>query len=179
MRKRKVTNTVLCVIGILFIAALLLMPATQARAKSEKVEGKSITQVTKIHVIKVGDVEGHIIAISQRRGLHFSDEGEIGSYVNWVTSDSIKGKGTHVGYNRITYEDGSTTVSKTQGTSERQEDGSSIGKGTFSYIRGSGRFEGIKGDGSFTFKHYTPFTKDKTKSDSVADYTVTRTLPSK
>ena len=46
MRKRKVTNTVLGVIGILIIAALLLVPATQARAKSEKVEGRAIADST-------------------------------------------------------------------------------------------------------------------------------------
>ena len=80
MRKRKVTNTVLGVIGILIIAALLLVPATQARAKSEKVEGRAITQITKVHVIKVGDVDGHVIGVFERRGLGFIN-GEVATYL--------------------------------------------------------------------------------------------------
>jgi hypothetical protein len=167
------------IIGILLIAALLLLPATSAIAKTEKFKCRIISQITNIHVIKVGDVEGHIIAIFERRGLRFSDEGEVGSYVNWVTSDTIKGKGTHVGYNRITYEDGSTTVAKFEGTMEPLEGRRSTGKGTFTYIGGSGRFEGIKGGGTFTYKTITPYTKDETKSDLVVDATGTYTLPSK
>ena len=178
MRKRKMTITVLGLIGIFLIAALIMVPTTQAGEKTEKLKGRVVSQLTKVHVIKVGDVEGHIIGIYERRGLNFIN-GEVASYKTCGTFDSTKGKGTFKGNGIVTYKDGSTTVSKTQGTSERQEDGTTIGKGTFSYIRGSGRFAGIKGDGSYTFKHYTPFTKDKTKSDSVVDYTVTRTLPSK
>ncbi len=178
MRKSKMKITILCCISVFLIAALIMVPTTQAGGKTEKLKGRVVSQLTKIHVIKVGDVEGHIFGIFERRGLNFIN-GEVGSYKACGTIDSTKGKATFKGNGIVTYEDGSTTVSKTQGTSERLEDGSTIGKGTFSYIRGSGRFEGIKGDGSFTYKHYTPFTKDKTKSDSVADYTVTRTLPSK
>ena len=179
IRKSKVMVTVLGIMGILLIAAWLLVPATPAMAKKVKFKCRIVTQITKIHVIKVGDVEGHIIAISQRRGLRFSDEGEVGSYVNWVTSDTIKGKGTHVGYNRITYEDGSTTVAKFQGTSAPLEGRRSTGKGTFSFIGGSGRFEGIKGGGSYTYKTITPYTKEETKADIIVDATGTRTLPSK
>ena len=179
IRKSKVMVTLLGIMGILLIAAWLLVPATPAMAKKVKFKCKIVTQITKIHVIKVGDVEGHIIAISQRRGLRFSDEGEVGSYVNWVRSDTIKGKGTHVGYNRITYEDGSTTVAKFEGTSAPLEGRRYTGKGTFTYIGGSGRFEGIKGSGSYTYKTITPYTKDETKSDIIVDATGTYTLPSK
>lgn len=167
------------IIAILLIAAWLLVPATPAMAKKEKFKSRVISQITKIHVIKVGDVEGHRIAIFQRRGLCFSEDGEVGSYENWVTSDTIEGKGTHVGYARITYEDGSTTVSKFQGTNEPLEGRRSTGKGTFTYIGGTGRFEGIKGSGSYTYKTITPYTKDETKSDLVVEATGTRTLPSK
>ena len=166
------------IIAILLIAAWLLVPATPAMAKKVKFKCRIVSQITNIHVIKVGDVEGHIIAILERRGLCFLN-GEVGSYVNWVRSDSIKGKGTHVGYNRITYEDGSTTDAKFEGTSAPLEGRRYTGKGTFTYTGGSGRFEGIKGSGSYTFKTITPYTKDETKSDIIVDSTGTYTLPSK
>ncbi len=178
MRKRKVTNTVLGVIGILIIAALLLVPATQARAKSEKVEGRAITQITKIHVIKVGDVDGHVIGAFERRGLGFIN-GEVATYLNRGMFDYTKGKGKAEGYVTYTYEDGSTTVGKWQGTVAPTKDNRSAGKGTYTHIGGSGRFEGIKGGGSWTTMRYTPYTAEETKSDVIVNLTGTRTLPKK
>jgi hypothetical protein len=178
MRKSKMTITIMGCIGVFLIAALILVPATPAMAKKEKFKGRHITQITKIHVFKVGDVEGHIIGIIQRRGLNFIN-GEVATFRNWLTFDITKGKGTAEGYSQVTYEDGSTTVGKFQGTLEPIEGKRSTGKGTFSYIGGSGRFEGIKGGGSWTHKTFTPYTKEETKSDSIVEFTGTRTLPSK
>ena len=178
MRKNKMAITILGCIGVFLIAALVLLPAAQAGEKTEKFKGRHISQITKIHVSKVGDVEGHIIGLLERRGLDLKN-GEVGTYRNWITFDTTKGKGTAVGYSQVTYEDGATTVAKVQGTLEPLEGRRSTGKGTFTYIRGSGRFEGIKGGGSWTFKTFTPYTKEETKSDAIVDYTGTRTLPSK
>jgi len=178
MRKSKMTITIMGCIGVFLIAALILVPATPAMAKKEKFKGRHISQITKIHVIKVGDVEGHIIGIFQRRGLNFIN-GEVATYKSCGTLDITKGKGTAEGYTQITYEDGSMTVAKFQGTLEPLKGKRSTGKGTFSYIGGSGRFEGIKGGGSWTSKSFTPYTKEETKSDSIVDFTGTRTLPSK
>ena len=54
-------------------------------------------------------------------------------------------------------------------------------KGTGEFIRGTGRFEGIKGiKGAVTFsgKEVTPYSKE-TKSDVYFDATATYILPSK
>jgi hypothetical protein len=166
------------IIGIFFIAALLLMPATQASAKKEKFKARSFSQITKMHVIKVGDVEGHIIAVYERRGLALVD-GEVTTFLNRAMLDMTKGKGTAEGYVTYTFEDGSTTVSKFQGTLAPSEGKTLTAEGTFIFIGGSGRFEGIKGDGKWTAKSYTPYTKEETKSDLIVDVTGTRILPKK
>jgi hypothetical protein len=178
MRKSIMKTTILGCIGVFLISALILVPAAQAGEKTEKFKGRHVTQIVKAHVFKVGDVEGHIIGILQRRGLDFKN-GEVAFYRNWITFDTTKGKGTAAGYSQVTYEDGSTTVAKVQATLEPLEGRRSTGKGTFTYVRGSGRFEGIEGGGSWTFKSFTPYTKEETKSDAIVDYTGTRTLPSK
>ena len=49
-------------------------------------------------------------------------------------------------------------------------------KGTFEYIRGTGRFEGIKGTGTYTGKRYIP---GKEGGDFIVDKVGTYTLPSK
>jgi hypothetical protein len=51
------------------------------------------------------------------------------------------------------------------------------GKGK--YIKGTGRFEGIKGKLSLTGRYITPITKDKTKGDNWTEVTGTYTLPKK
>jgi len=166
------------IIGILLIAVWLLVPATPAIAKKEKVKSRNVSQITKMHVIKVGDVDGHIIAVYERRGLGFFD-GEVATYLNRAMFEMTKGKGTAEGYVTYTFEDGSTTISKWQGTIAPREGKRFTAEGTFTYIGGSGRFEGIKGGGKWTAKSYTPYTKEETKSDLVVDVTGTRTLPKK
>jgi hypothetical protein len=77
-----------------------------------------------------------------------------------------------VGYGLVTYEDGSTTLSKIQGTSTPIE-GTKLktGKGTGEYI---------KGTFSFTGRRLMPFSKKTgTRGDSYYDVTATYTLPSK
>ena len=113
MRKSKMT--ILGCIGIFLIAVLILVPAAQAGEKTENFKGRHISQITKIDLIKVGDVEGHVIGIFQRRGLNFIN-GEVSVYKGSGTFDFTKGKGTTEGYAQITYEDGSMTVGKFQGT---------------------------------------------------------------
>ena len=179
MKKRKVTITILGVIGLFIIAAWLLVPATPAVAKTEKVKTRNVSQITKMHVIKVGDVDGHIIAVYERRGLAFLADGEVGTYLNRGMFDITKGKGTAQGYVTHTFEDGSTTTSTWQGTIAPQEGKRLTGEGTFTYTRGSGRFEGIKGGGAWTAKSFTPYTKEESKSDLITDVTGTYTLPKK
>jgi len=169
------------IIGILLIAALLLMPAIQAEAKTVKVKFRVVNYLAKGEWSPVGDVEGHVIGFFSRVGLVFFENGEVATYSNRGTFDSTKGHASYVGYGLVTYEDGSTTLSKIQGTSTPIE-GTNLktGKGTGEYIKGTGRFEGIKGTLSYTGRRLTPFSKKTgTRADSYYDVTGTYTLPSK
>ena len=96
------------------------------------------------------------------------------------TADSIKGQGSFHGYSDILYKDGSTTIFEYTGTMMLVP-GEKLRtlKGEGKYIKGTGRFEGIKGKSSFIGNYVTPYTKDTTKGDLVADVTATYTLPKK
>jgi hypothetical protein len=166
------------IIGILFIAALLLMPATQAEAKTVKY--KIIGPLTRVERIAVPDVEGHSVNLYERRGVVIFENGETAAYHTCGTSDYIKGQGSFHGYSDILYKDGSTQIWEYTGTTtlapgEKQR----IMKGEGKYIKGTGRFEGIQGSTSFTGKSVTPYTKDTTKGDAVFDGTATYTMPKK
>ena len=166
------------IIGILFIAALLIVPATQAKSKT--VNYKIICPVTRLEWIAVPDVEKHMLILYERRGVIIYENGEIAAYHTRGTSDLIKGQGAIKGYSDILYKDGSTAMFEYTGTltlapGEKLQTIKGAGK----YIKGTGRFEGIKGKSSFTGKYVTPYTKDETKGDVVIDGTATYTLPKK
>ena len=178
MRKNKATSSVLGGIGILLIAALLLLPATQARA--ETVKYHYTTQLTKLEYVPLPDVKGHVASVFERRGLAIF-ENEVAAITTWGTADYIKGEGSFRGYILTTYEDGSTTLAKVTGTKVFAPDGKlrlyMEMKGE--YIMGTGRFEGIKGNLSCKGREITPYTKDETKQDNWIEVTATYTLPKK
>ena len=164
------------IIGILFIAALLLMPATQAGAETVKYNYTS--QMTKLEFTVFPDVKGHVVGVFERRGVAIF-ENEVAALELWGTFDYIKKQGPWEGYARITFKDGSTFTHKFQGASNLAPDGTKLLKGKGEYIKGTGRFEGIKGEFSLTGREITPNTKDKTKGDNWIEAIGTYTLPKK
>jgi len=177
MRKNKMTIAILGCIGIFLIAAMLIVPAAQAGGKTVKY--KMAAPVTKMEVVPAPDVKGHVVGVLERRGVAIFENGETAAYHSMIIFDSIKGQGASWnGYSELSYADGSTTIAKIHGTAPVVK-GVKLVKGTGEYIKGTGRFEGIKGEVSFNGKIVTPYTKDATKHDLVGDVTSTYTLPKK
>jgi hypothetical protein len=177
MRKNKMTIAILGCIGILLITALILVPSALAGEITSK--HKIAAPITKMEAVPVPDVEGHVIGVLERRGVAIYENGETAAYHSRLTFDSIKGGETSFsGYCDINFADGSISMTKFQGTVPVVE-GKKIIKGTGEYIKGTGRFEGIKGKVSFTGKYVTPYTKDETKGDVVLEVTSTYTLAKK
>ena len=178
MRKNKMKITILGCIGVFLIAALVLLPATQVKAETMKYQ--VINYITKIERVPVPDVKGHVVGVLEKRGLGIFEgaifkKGETAAQTVMVTFDVIKGKGGSIqGYVFYTFNDGSTFMGKIQGTKTPP-----TVKGTGVFIKGTGRFEGIEGKVSWKGKYITPYTKDKTKGDTIIDVTGTYTLPKK
>jgi hypothetical protein len=177
MRKNKMIITILGCMCIFLIAALVIVPAAQAGEKTVKY--KIAAPATKMELIPIPDMKGHAVGVLERRGVAIFENGETAAYHSMIIFDSIKGQGASwSGYGELSYADGSTTISKLQGTAPVVK-GVKLVKGTGEYIKGTGRFEGIKGKCSANGKIVTPYTKDATKFDLVSDVTSTYTLPKK
>ena len=178
MRKSKITITILSCIGIFLVTALILVPATQAGEKPLKY--RVINYITKIERVLIPDVKGHAVGVLEKRGVGIFEgaifkKGETAAQTVMVTFDVIKGKGGSIqGYVFYTFNDGSTFMGKIQGTKTPP-----TVKGTGVFIKGTGRFEGIEGKVSWKGKYITPYTKDKTKGETIIDVTGTYTLPKK
>ena len=171
-------KSILPLFAILLITAWVLGSAIQSRA--ETLRFKVSNYETQREVIQVGDMEGHTLMLTTRRGLAFFENGGVATYTNWARFDSTKSKSTIDGYTMLTFEDGSTIVYKFNGIWEPSPRGFPVGKGTGEFTKGTGRYEGIKGDVTWSGKVYTLVSKEKgTLGDSALEVTATYTLPQK
>ncbi len=142
----------------------------------EKVQQKirSVFQYFKTEAAKVGDVPGHVVGVAEAKGLTFPEKDEPAAYSVQVTFDYVNGSGPHLGYIMSTWEDGSTTVIKAEGTTTAIQGGKiSLFEGTYTYVKGTGRYAGIKGGGSYTGKRVTPMAAGAfCYSDAIDTYTL-------
>jgi hypothetical protein len=161
---------------VLFAVGVWLLGSVPHAGAQTTVKGRHVSHRTRVEVIKVGDVEGHIIGMFERRGLTFYEDGEVATYVSRGTFDALKGRSTHQGYSIDTFEDGSTIVHTWHGEGTTAPGGkTSTSKGTIDKVGGSGRFAEVKGSGSYTCKRLVPGSAG---GDSYCDFTETRTMPS-
>lgn len=151
VKKSKKSVTICAFVGILVVAAWLLVPVTLAAA--ETVNFKAAVFFTKMEETQVGGVEQHTIGMYEQKGVCFFENGEVATVMTWGTWDAIVGVQL---YAVLTFEDGSTQWLKGLGIPKPTEDPyiTLYEEGPFEYIKGTGRFEGIKGTGSMSGKQF-------------------------
>jgi hypothetical protein len=162
--------------GISVISAWALASITQAG--TETLKGRTAGTATKDERIEVGDEPGHVLVLQILEGLAFFENGEIGKLTVHAIGDSTPGKGAQgIVYNIFTFEDGSTIVVRTQRLMVADKSGNYSAKNISELIKGTGRFEGIKGTGSATGKNFLPSKGEPLRATS--NFTWTYTLPAK
>jgi len=161
--------------GILSISVWILGSVIQVGA--ETLNYKVYTYVTKGERVPIGDVEGHTMGFQTRKAFCVFENGEVATQNMVLYNDLIKGSGSSLMYSTLTFADGSTIIMKVQVTVETVA-GSSTAKMTREIIKGTGRFEGIKGTGTTKIK-YLPVEKDEAGAKGYGEGTITYTLPSK
>jgi hypothetical protein len=176
MAKRK---SIWILFGILVISTWVLGPAIQAGAETMncKTSGNSV----KREAAQIPDVEGHTININMREGLAFFENGEVAALKSSSTWDGISGKrGRSQGYMAFTFVDGSTIIISFLQMLEADQEGklSYFTKSTGEILKGTGRFEGIKGSASGTGKQLKA-EKGELTGKTANDWTYTYTLPTK
>jgi len=153
---------------MLLSVSLVLLPGVSAA--DEKMTGRIFQHSTKTEIIEVGDVPGHILGAGQHAGLITYSTGEIGTVMVTYYFDYVKGKGTFTNYLVATFRDGSTQVTKGNGTATPVDGGKRTAwEGTIECIGGTGKWEGIKGTGTFKGERIGDM---KTGADSYVDFTL-------
>ena len=137
------------IVIILVLQILLLISATRVAAEDFKC--RLISGTTKVEVIGVGDEKGHLMGFYERKGLMLYENGEVANEANRGVFDRTEEGSKWEGYCVQTFKDGSTMWMKHQGTRVKNQ----IAEATFEFIKGTGRFEGIKGQGTITGRWIT------------------------
>jgi len=160
-------------VGICVISAWVLGAAMQAGA--ETLNYKFYTYVIKSERVPVGDVEGHTVSLTVGGAFDVFDNGEVATSKSVVTNDLINGAGPFMQYTTIKFPDGSTIMWKSQGTMGA---GGASAARAGEIIKGTGRFEGIKGTQSSKTK-YLPVEPGEAGARGYGEGTITYTLPAK
>ncbi len=154
--------------GLVVLVIALGLPALAAQAGETEVEGRNVHHGVKSEWVEVGDVEGHVVGFWEINGLGFQED-DVTAIKGWGTFDSIKGTGTHQGYLIKTWSDGSTYTSSFEGRS-KPAGKLRLNEGTWILVGGTGRFEGVKGEGTYSGTRYP-------NKMTVTDWKGTQVLP--
>jgi hypothetical protein len=97
---------------------------------------------------EVGDVEGHVLAISESKALFIDNKTggkSLGTETNFLDINLKTGRGTLKGYGIEIYPNGDKIM--------RMHEGKPVGKahwkGTWTITKGTGKYEGAKGGGTW------------------------------
>jgi hypothetical protein len=125
--------------------AMASLAQAQDLGTSRRVQGTA-----EITSVEVGDVPGHVVGVVEFKGLTFFADGEVATHTNPAMFDLTDGSGPHQGYVVHYFDDGSTSIERYQGTARLSADGKrTVVEGSFECIGGTGRFEGLKGEGTY------------------------------
>ena len=162
--------------GILVISAWVFGYAIQAGAETMKC--KHFGTAIKDERIPVSDEEGHQLGLQIMEGLGICEDKEVIKVRYHAIFDNVPGKGTQaIGYTFYTFEDGSTIVLRFQRSVVWAQSGIGSATTTIDLIKGTGRFEGIKGTASSTGKNFPQTQTEPARAFS--DAILTYTLPTK
>ena len=106
--------------------------------------------------IEVGDIDGHVILTGTTKGVEVNSGATI---FGCSTSDLVNGNGTMLTYVTTIYKDGLTVV---EGQGKISTTMSPEGKplrafeGSWSYVKGTGKWKNVQGNGTFKGKYIGP-----------------------
>jgi hypothetical protein len=115
----------------------------------ETLKSRTVYYTTSVQSQPAPDADGHVISLVASTGLGSYPDGSIAVVNVLASTDYVKGSGTFVSYSTVTFRDGSALFTKSNATGTTDGTKASL-KGTMTILGGKGRYEGAKGDGSFT-----------------------------
>ena len=145
MSRTKIISAIAIII-FLFVVAML---NNAVAGEKQKIKAHGVSHTVKSEQIIVGDEEGHILVISESRAV----------YIDEISGERRSDRGVHFidinpnsrsvslqGYGIEVDKDGDKIIRKTEGKAVAKGQL----KGTWTIIKGTGKFDGAKGGGTWT-----------------------------
>ena len=145
MSRTKIISAIAIII-FLFVVAML---NNAVAGEKQKVKVHGVSHTVKSEQIIVGDVEGHILVISESRAVYIDEiSGERrNSRAVYFVDVNPNSKSVFIqGYVIDVDKDGDKIIHKTEGKAVAKGQF----KGTSTIIKGTGKFDGAKGGGTWT-----------------------------
>jgi len=152
------TNT-LIKFGICFVLVYSVVSLDAIAQQMTKISGKMTCAYTDRQAYESGYTEGHFLSLAESDGINISAGANVfmdgAQVVNFSFADLVKGNGPHQGYVKLLQKD-DVVISKWQGkiTTIMSDEGTPLTTfdGTYSYVKGLGKFNNIQGKGTFRGK---------------------------
>jgi len=146
---------------VLFIALITLafgIAVVGDALAGEKFKVRTVKQKVKWEQIEVGDQEGHIIAVAEAKGISTNMEGKwfadgwVQHYAALYDLNPKVGLLVTRGYEQRTDRDGDKVCYRYEGKQIRKD----YWEGTYAILSGTGNFEGIRGNGTWSVNVVAP-----------------------
>ncbi len=133
----------------LMLFIILSLAGFLTTASADTLKGKGVSSVSKVEMFPIGDVENHNIGVSTREGMIVFENGDVATAKTVAIWDQVRGgTGWAKGYVLWTFVDGSTILNNFHQDVAPAKSGGSFQSDTKvsgEIIKGTGKFEGIKG----------------------------------
>jgi len=149
------------VIALVGLVALLLGAVAVGDAVAgEKFKGRTIYYTVKWETINVPEEEGLLIALGDSKGITSNKErktfadGWVSRSVGLLDINVKTGLGSGHWYEEVTDRDGDKYYLRSEGKRMKGKYWASYWEGEYTIVKGTGKYEGIQGKGTFSF--YNP-----------------------
>ena len=141
--------------ALTFVALIWGLGPASVWAAEVPESGRDVFHCSEENSIEIGDVADHFITVFVCEGMRFVGDSYVASFEVKGRGDYVAGAGREIGYQMLTYSDGATRVFRFEGTrSPAGSDIDAVLEGTYKITKGTGRFSGIKGGGSYKGKSF-------------------------
>lgn len=142
-------------VGLLLISALFLLFSSAPLNAKTKISGMMKGTNTMTKDLDMPDVEGHVFQLTASKGTNSGGEMDGAQFENQTFSDLTNGNGKHEGYSTFT-KGGDKWMLKFEGhvKTTTADDGTHnmTFEGTFTFLKGEGKYKNIKGGGTYKGK---------------------------
>lgn len=137
---------------LMLITFLVLQVSTVIAGDTKQIKWREAFITVEANLQEVEGHEGHAVGVMQQRGFAFYDDGQVATVNVWLTFKRSAGGTSYRGYAVYSFPDGASKVGRFTGSGDPRGEQS----GQFTLESGSGRYEGITGQGSFSGRGFPP-----------------------